>query len=149
MSKRGGPGDEAGRSKEKTQHLERIAELIADRHRGLDATVCPDLGNPHPGTAAGEEIVSARATFAGSTAEVKPADMELAQNLPGVLHAWFGRAEERMPQAVMTYTLVDGSEVVVAADEGVICFDGRYRCPKGSSGKLFYHMVQDFVEGRD
>ena len=59
------------------------------------------------------------------------------------------RAEERMPQAVMTYTLADGSEVVIAADEGVICFDGRYRCPKGSSGKLFYHMVQDFVEGRD
>ena len=46
-------------------------------------------------------------------------------------------------------TLADGSEVVIAADEGVICFDGRYRCPKGSSGKLFYHMVQDFVEGRD
>ena len=43
----------------------------------------------------------------------------------------------------------DGSEVVIAADEGVICFDGRYRSPKGSSGKLFYHMVQDFVEGRD
>lgn len=54
-----------------------------------------------------------------------------------------------MPQAVMTYTLADGSEVVIAADEGVIYFDGRYRCPKGSSGKLLYHMVQDFVEGRD
>ena len=94
-------------------------------------------GIPILGLPQAEEIVSARATFAGSTAEVKPADMELAKNLPGVLHAWFGRAEERMPQ------------VVVAADEGVIYFDGRYRCPKGSSGKLFYHMVQDFVEGRD
>ena len=49
----------------------------------------------------------------------------------------------------MTYTLADGSEVVIAADEGVIYFDGRYRSPKGSSGKLLYHMVQDFVEGRD
>ncbi len=106
-------------------------------------------GIPILGLPQAEEIVSARATFAGSTAEVKPADMELAQNLPGVLHAWFGRAEERMPQAVMTYTLADGSEVVIAADEGAICFDGRYRCPKGSSGKLFYHMVQDFVEERD
>lgn len=120
--------------------------LLSSLLTGTDALTwgIPILGLPQA-----EEIVSARATFAESTAEVKPADMELAQNLPGVLHAWFGRAEERMPQAVMTYTLADGSEVVVAADEGVICFDGRYRCPKGSSGKLFYHMVQDFVEGRD
>ena len=115
----------------------------------LTGTDALTWGIPILGLPQAEEIVSARATFAGSTAEVKPADMELAQNLPGVLHAWFGRAEERMPQAVMTYTLVDGSEVVIATDEGVICFDGRYRCPKGSSGKLFYHMVQDFVEGRD
>lgn len=120
--------------------------LLSSLLTGTDALTwgIPILGLPQA-----EEIVSARATFAGSTAEVKPADMELAKNLPGVLHAWFGRAEERMPQAVMTYTLVDGSEVVIAADEGVIYFDGRYRSPKGSSGKLFYHMVQDFVEGRD
>lgn len=120
--------------------------LLSSLLTGTDALTwgIPILGLPQA-----EEIVSARATFAGSTAEVKPADMELAKNLPGVLYAWFGRAEERMPQAVMTYTLADGSEVVIAADEGVICFDGRYRCPKGSSGKLFYHMVQDFVEGRD
>ena len=80
---------------------------------GADALTwgIPILGLPQA-----EEIVSARATFAGSTAEVKPADMELAQNLPGVLHAWFGRAEERMPQAVMTYTLADGSEVVYAVE---------------------------------
>lgn len=120
--------------------------LLSSLLTGTDALTwgIPILGLPQA-----EEIVSARATFAGSTAEVKPADMELAKNLPGVLYAWFGRAEERMPQAVMTYTLADGSEVVIAADEGVICFDGRYRSPKGSSGKLFYHMVQDFVEGRD
>ena len=143
MSKRGGPGDEAGRSKEKHGIWK---GLLSSLLTGTDALTwgIPILGLPQA-----EEIVSARATFAGSTAEVKPADMELAKNLPGVLHAWFGRAEERMPQAVMTYTLADGSEVVIAADEGVICFDGRYRCPKGSSGKLFYHMVQDFVEGRD
>ena len=120
--------------------------LLSSLLTGTDAMTwgIPILGLPQA-----EEIVSARATFAGSTAEAKPVDMELAKNLPGVLHAWFGRAEERMPQAVMTYTLADGSEVVIAADEGVICFDGRYRSPKGSSGKLFYHMVQDFVEGRD
>lgn len=120
--------------------------LLSSLLTGADALTwgIPILGLPQA-----EEIVSARATFAESTAEVKPADMELAKNLPGVLHAWFGRAEERMPQAVMTYTLADGSEVVIAADEGVIYFDGRYRSPKGSSGKLFYHMVQDFVEGRD
>ena len=106
--------------------------LLSSLLTGTDALTwgIPILGLPQA-----EEIVSARATFAGSTA--------------GVLHARFGRAEERMSQAVMTYTLADGSEVVIAADEWAICFDGRYRSPKGSSGKLFYHMVQDFVEGRD
>ena len=86
--------------------------MLSSLLTGTDALTwgIPILGLPQA-----EEIVSARATFAGSTAEVKPADMELAKNLPGVLHAWFGRAEERMPQAVMTYTLADGSEVVIAA----------------------------------
>lgn len=68
--------------------------LLSSLLTGADALTwgIPILGLPQA-----EEIVSARATFAGSTAEVKPADMELAKNLPGVLHAWFGRAEERMP----------------------------------------------------
>lgn len=94
------------------------------------------------------EIVSAQATFEGHTEEVKPADMELARNLPSVLHAWFGKTEERIPRASVTYTLADGSEAVVAADEKVIYLNGKYYRPKGSGGKIFYNIVQDFVDVR-
>ena len=53
--------------------------LLSSLLTGTDALTwgIPILGLPQA-----EEIVSARATFAGSTAEVKPADMELAKNLP-------------------------------------------------------------------
>ena len=74
-------------ARKKTRHLERIAISLLTGAAVWMLLYALTWGIPILGLPQAEEIVSARATFAGSTAEVKPADMELAQNLPGVLHA--------------------------------------------------------------
>ena len=83
-------------------------------------------GLPLSGAPKAKQIASAQATFDGKTVEVSQQDMQIAADLAGGLRRWFGKTEQTMPRAYITYQLTNGTQVVIGANEHTIYENGSY-----------------------
>ena len=67
--------------------------------------------------------------------------------LAGGLRRWFGKTEQTMPRAYITYQLTNGTQVVIGANEHTIYENGSYYPNKGEKGKLFEQVVEGLFFG--
>lgn len=104
-------------------------------------------GLPLSGAPKAKQIASAQATFDGKTVEVSQQDMQIAADLAGGLRRWFGKTEQTMPRAYITYQLTNGTQVVIGANEHTIYENGSYYPNKGEKGKLFEQVVEGLFFG--
>ena len=79
--------------------------------------------------------------------EVSQQDMQIAADLAGGLRRWFGKTEQTMPRAYITYQLTNGTQVVIGANEHTIYENGSYYPNKGEKGKLFEQVVEGLFFG--
>ncbi len=104
-------------------------------------------GLPLSGAPKVKQIASAQATFDGKTVEVSQQDMQIAADLAGGLRRWFGKSEQTMPRAYITYQLTNGTQVIIGANENTIYENGSYYPNKGEKGKLFEQVVEGLFFG--
>ena len=45
--------------------------------------------------------------------------MQIAADLAGGLRRWFGKTEQTMPRAYITYQLTNGTQVVIGANDDI------------------------------
>ena len=104
-------------------------------------------GLPLSGAPKVKQIASAQATFDGKTVEVSQQDIQIAADLAGGLRRWFGKTEQTMPRAYITYQLTNGTQVIIGANENTMYENGSYYPNKGEKGKLFEQVVEGLFFG--